>query len=208
VALHARLFGHWLPALHLHLHRLNTRSGTSREKAQETQRGTAATDQEKQTGRLKTGKWDMSSFSCLQSFCLFRLSPSPAPPANFLAACERFGLLQCKEEKSSSDEAGRTPDLTYPTQRVFLDLELWGAEIDQLAVLNPRRTQVARCAVKLTSIHPSSFILHPFREGALPGRSAAAARLRSWRWGKTATKPVRFAYCRPPPALAGWGRNE
>jgi hypothetical protein len=43
---------------------------------------------------------------------------------------------------------------------------------------------------------------------ALPGRSTAAARLRSWRWGKTARKPAKLAYCRPPPALAGWGRNE
>src|ERR1035437_3764543 len=43
---------------------------------------------------------------------------------------------------------------------------------------------------------------------ALPGRSAAAARLRSWRWGKTARKPAKLACGRPPPALAGWGRNE
>src|ERR1039457_1605170 len=43
---------------------------------------------------------------------------------------------------------------------------------------------------------------------ALPGRSAAAARLRSWRWGKTAKKPAKLACCRAPPALAGWGRNE
>ena len=43
---------------------------------------------------------------------------------------------------------------------------------------------------------------------ALPGRSAAAARLRSWRWGKTARKPANPVCCRPPPALAGWGRNE
>ena len=28
---------------------------------------------------------------------------------------------------------------------------------------------------------------------ALPGRSAAAARLRSWRWGKTARKPAKLA---------------
>ena len=28
---------------------------------------------------------------------------------------------------------------------------------------------------------------------ALPGRSAAAARLRSWRWGKTARKPAKPA---------------
>ena len=40
-----------------------------------------------------------------------------------------------KEGKSSSDEAARAADLTYPTQRVLLDLELWGAEIDQPAVL-------------------------------------------------------------------------
>ena len=49
-----------------------------------------------------------------------------------------------KEGKSSSDEAARAADLTYPTQRVILDLELWGAEIDQQAVLNPRGTQVAQ----------------------------------------------------------------
>src|ERR1039458_7196297 len=42
--LYTRLFGQRLPALHLHLHHLNTRSGTSREKAQETQRGTAAAE--------------------------------------------------------------------------------------------------------------------------------------------------------------------
>ena len=35
-------------------------------------------------------------------------------------------------------------DLTYPTQRVILDLEFWGAEIDQQAVLNPGGTQVAQ----------------------------------------------------------------
>src|ERR1019366_3042028 len=44
VALPIRLFGQRLPALYLHLHRLNTRSGISREKAQETQRGTAAAE--------------------------------------------------------------------------------------------------------------------------------------------------------------------
>ena len=49
-----------------------------------------------------------------------------------------------KEGKSSSDEAARAADLAYPTQRVLLDLELWGAEIDQQAVLNPRGTQVAQ----------------------------------------------------------------
>ena len=49
-----------------------------------------------------------------------------------------------KEGKSSSDEAARAADLTYPTQHVILDLELWGAEIDQQAVLNPRGTQVAQ----------------------------------------------------------------
>jgi hypothetical protein len=32
--------------------------------------------------------------------------------------------------------------------------------------------------------------------------------LRFWRWGKTARRPVKLACCRPPPALAGWGRNE
>ena len=51
---------------------------------------------------------------------------------------------RCKEGKSSSDEAARAADPTYPTQRVLLDLELWGAEIDQQAVLNPRGTQVAQ----------------------------------------------------------------
>jgi hypothetical protein len=49
-----------------------------------------------------------------------------------------------KEGKSSSDEAARAAGLTYPTQRVLLDLELWGAETDQQAVLNPRRTQAAQ----------------------------------------------------------------
>jgi hypothetical protein len=43
---------------------------------------------------------------------------------------------------------------------------------------------------------------------ALPGRSAAAARPRFWRWGKTARKPAKLACCRPPPDLAGWRRNE
>src|ERR1019366_2098439 len=43
---------------------------------------------------------------------------------------------------------------------------------------------------------------------ALPGRLDAAARLRSWRWGKTARKPAKLACCRPPPALPGWGRNN
>jgi len=63
-------------------------------------------------------------------------------PLGFLAACDQSRLLHCKEGKSSSDEAARAAGLTYPTQRVLLDLELWGAEIDQQAVLNPRGTQV------------------------------------------------------------------
>jgi hypothetical protein len=63
-------------------------------------------------------------------------------PLGFLAACEQSRLLQCKEGKSSSDGATRAAGLTYPTQRVLLDLELWGAEIDQQAVLSLRRTQV------------------------------------------------------------------
>ena len=49
-----------------------------------------------------------------------------------------------KEGKSSSEEAARAAGLTYPTQHVLLDLELWGAEIDQQAVLNPRGTQEAQ----------------------------------------------------------------
>ena len=36
---------------------------------------------------------------------------------------------------------GRTP---FTAQRILLDLELWGAEIDRQAVLNPRGTQVAQ----------------------------------------------------------------
>jgi hypothetical protein len=43
-----------------------------------------------------------------------------------------------KEGKSSFDEAARAAGLTYPTQRVLLDLELWGAKVDQQAVLNAR----------------------------------------------------------------------
>ena len=49
-----------------------------------------------------------------------------------------------KKGKSSPDQAARAAGLAYPAQRVLLDLELWGAEIDQQAVLDPRRPQVAQ----------------------------------------------------------------
>jgi hypothetical protein len=63
------------------------------QRTQRTQSGKAATEQEKQTGRLKTGTWDMSSFSCLQSSCLFLSSLSPyllptsSQPANNCDYC-------------------------------------------------------------------------------------------------------------------------
>src|ERR1017187_5655319 len=68
--------------------------------------------------------------------------PEPASTAEVEPAAKR--RKRRKEGKRSSDEAARAADLTYPTQRVLLDLELWGAEIDQQAVLNPRGTQVAQ----------------------------------------------------------------
>ena len=43
-----------------------------------------------------------------------------------------------KERESSSDEAAWAAGLAYPAQRILLDLELWGAKVDQQAVLNPR----------------------------------------------------------------------
>ena len=46
-----------------------------------------------------------------------------------------------KKKKNSSDQAARAAALVYPAKRILLDLELWGAEIDQQAVLNARRTQ-------------------------------------------------------------------
>jgi hypothetical protein len=52
--------------------------------------------------------------------------------------------LQCKEGKNSSAEAARAAGLAYPAQRILLDLELWGAEVYQQAMLNARRTQVAK----------------------------------------------------------------
>ena len=65
-------------------------------------------------------------------------------PLGFLAACDQSRLLQCKEGKSSSDEAARAASLAYPPQRILLDLELWGAEVYQQAMLNAKRTQVAK----------------------------------------------------------------
>ena len=52
--------------------------------------------------------------------------------------------MQCKKGKSSSDEATWAAALAYPAQRLLLDLELWGAEVYQQAVLNARRTQVVK----------------------------------------------------------------
>jgi hypothetical protein len=91
-------------------------------------------------------------------------------------------------------------------------------------ILRVWRVDPLRCPSSLGGDLNSSFILHPSsfppgllrpglpRDGAasrtLPGRSAAAARLRPWRWDKTARKPAKLACCRPPPALAGWGRNK
>ena len=46
--------------------------------------------------------------------------------------------------KNSSDEAARAAALAYPAQRLLLDLELRGAEVYQQAMLNARRTQVAK----------------------------------------------------------------
>jgi hypothetical protein len=45
-----------------------------------------------------------------------------------------------KKKENSSDQAARTAVLAWPAQRVLLDLELWGTEIDQQAALNARRT--------------------------------------------------------------------
>ena len=43
-----------------------------------------------------------------------------------------------KERESSSDEAAWAAGLAYPAQRILLDFELWGAKVDQQAVLNAR----------------------------------------------------------------------
>jgi hypothetical protein len=49
-----------------------------------------------------------------------------------------------RKKEDSSDEAARAAALAYPAQRILLDLELWGAKIDHQAVLNARRTQLAK----------------------------------------------------------------
>ena len=64
------------------------------------------------------------------------------------------------------------------------------------ALAGPHPPRLARwppaLSISLSGDLNSSFIIHPFREGALPGRSATAARLRSWRWGTTARKPAKL----------------
>ena len=49
-----------------------------------------------------------------------------------------------KKGKSSSAEAAGAAGLAYPAQRILLELELWGAEIDQQAVLNAGRAQITQ----------------------------------------------------------------
>ena len=49
-----------------------------------------------------------------------------------------------KNREEHDGEPGRHPALAWPAQRILLELELRGAEIDQQAVLDPTGTQVAQ----------------------------------------------------------------
>jgi hypothetical protein len=87
--------------------------------------------------------------------------------------------------------SNRWRDLTCPT------VALAKADPPRLACCPPA------LSISLSGDFNSSFILHPSSFIL-----SAAARLRSWRWGKTARKPAKLVCCRPPPALAEWDRNE
>ena len=46
--------------------------------------------------------------------------------------------------KDPSEEAAGVPGLAWRAQHMLLDLELWGAEVYQQAVLNAGRTQITQ----------------------------------------------------------------
>jgi hypothetical protein len=115
------------------------------------------------------------------AFRVFSVFRGSSLSRRFVAACEQLPLLQCRG-----------------TQRRKKEKAL-------LLCVSPRPLRL--CVNSSQPVSKSGKPGIAFSR-ALPGRSTAAARLRSWRWGKTARKPAKLACCRPPPALAGWGRNE
>jgi hypothetical protein len=192
---------------------LNSRSGTSRERAQETQRGKAAAEvktvltQRRREGRKKR----LFSSAFLRALCvsaLILLSPIPHLSRQMAHVPSMLAEDQCNPKRRLPPElVVRRPDVSPPPpanlpSKRWRDLTYPGVA---LAKADPPR--LACCPTALssslggdTSIHHSSFIisatpgLHRNRAAAraLPGRSAAAARLRSWRWGKTARKPAKL----------------
>jgi hypothetical protein len=170
------------------------------------------------TGKLKTGKWDVVLYSCLQSsclpwflgcgfaaLCLLRLfaaeNLSPPVPSDGTCPLHAGGVIDASLSGGCPPEfVVRRPGVSPPPP-TNLPSKRW-----RDLILRIWRVDPLRCPSSLGGDLNSSFILHPssfppglLRPGlprnraasrALPGRSAAAARLRSWRWGKTARKPA------------------
>jgi hypothetical protein len=110
-------------------------------------------------------------------------------------------LSYCIATRQSRNETGKADRKITDRKMGFLLMFLSpiflsaGAPVGFLAACEESRLLQCPTALSfsLGADFNSSFIIRP-SSFALPGRSTAAARLRSWRWGETARKPAKLAY--------------
>ena len=85
------------------------------------------------------------------------------PAAEFSASSYQWNKTQ-KGKRFPPHETARSVGLADSAQRVLLDLELWGAEVNQQAMLNARCAQVAkdlgRMLLLMSSTIDSSVLRH------------------------------------------------
>src|ERR1035437_9552893 len=185
------------------------------------------------TGKLKTGKWDVVLYSCLQSsclpwflscgfaaLCLLRLFAaeklSPPVPSDGTCPLHAGGVIDASLSGGCPPEfVVRRPGVSPPPP-ANLPSKRW-----RDLILRVWRVDPLPCPSSLGGDLNSSFILHHFRQASsgpvchgialLLAHCLAARPLPpAYGLGDGAKPPKTGKTCllSPPPALPGWGRNE